>query len=179
MTNHIAVQITPSSYEVWAFASEAHARAYMAVKHISGARPTSNAYGRRLLDRDLTGYLGEAVESLALTIECGEGDATPTTPGGRRIDGTYTTSVPVSVNCRTEQRTYTVGRVVKTLRTGQPIGLLNQQSVVPATVIRLGYNSVIVSVNNGGRRPRELTIDCSTTGTINSLTAIVSAPSTV
>lgn len=172
MTHHIAVQITPSSYEVWAFSSESHARAYISIKHISGARPTNNAYGRRLLDRDLTGYLGEHIESLALTIECGEGDATPTT-------GMYTTPVKVAVNGRPEQRTYTVGRVVKTLRTGQAIGLLNQQSVVPATVIRLGYNSVIVSVNNGGRRPRELMIDCSTTGTINSLTAIVSAPAIV
>lgn len=166
MTYTIAVQITTNSYELMNFSGEAHARAAIAIEKISGARPTSNARGRKVGEVDRTGYLGERIEALAASIEAGELDQP-----ARRVE-LHPAATPQ------QRRTYTSGPVVKVVATGQRIGLLTPVGVLPAVVAHLGNNFITVNLDNGrGARNIERRIDATTTGPGLTLSAIVSPQS--
>jgi len=163
MTHHIAVQTSTTSYEVWVFESPEHARAYIAVRHLSGARPLSNAYGRKAREVDHTGYLGEQIEALALSAQLGELDQP-----ARRVD-LHPAAIPQ------QRRTYTSGPVVKVVATGQRIGLLTPGGIINAVIAHLGNNFITVNLDNGrGARNIERRIDATTTGPGLTLSAIVS-----
>lgn len=164
MTHTIARQTSSMSYDLLHFSDQAHARAYVAVNNITGARRCSDAHGRKGQEIDLTGYLGERVESLAAAIEDGELDQ----PAKRAA--TAETAQPAP-----QRRTYTSGPVVKVVAIGQRIGLNTPAGVLTAVVAHLGNNFVTVNLDNGrGPRNIERRIDCTTTGPGLTLSAIVS-----
>jgi hypothetical protein len=160
--NTIAVQLS-TGYDLLHFSSEANARAYVAVNKIQGARRPSDAYGRKQNEIDLTGYLGERIESLATSIETGELDQP-----ARRVE-LHQNATPQ------QRRTYTSGPVIKVVAIGQRIGLLTPVGVLPAVVAHLGNNYITVNLDNGrGPRNIERRIDATTTGPGLTLSAIVS-----
>lgn len=159
MTHTIAVQ-SSTGYDLLHFTDEAHAKAYVAVNQLKGARRPSDAYGRKQNEIDLTGYLGERIESLATSIELGELDQP-----AKRVEIAETKPAP--------SKTYVAAGQKYTFTQGQRIGLRNQLGVVPAVITKLGYAWLVVAIDNGRGRNVEKTIDCTTTGTINSVSAIV------
>lgn len=161
--NTIAVQ-SSTGYDLLNFTDEAHAKAYVAVNQIKGARRPSAAYGRKQNEIDLTGYLGERIESLAASIEAGDLDQP-----ARRVE-LHPAATPQ------QRRTYTSGPVVKVVATGQRIGLLTPAGILPAVVAHLGNHYITVNLDNGrGARTVERRIDATTTGPGLTLSAIVSS----